>query len=250
MKRLMLLASSLLALSAQADEFAPVTPYRPSVSSPAQLSAAGQLEFELGGLGSQDSGTRRYSLPYSFKLAFDSDWGVVLGGEGLVSAPDDSGRLRGIGDTQLVLKRALVLSEDSALGLELGARLPTARHGLGSGKTDYSLNGIVSQDMGEVHMDANLNLTRMGAIEAGSGRIQTGLSASFSMALDERWGVTGEWSGSRRRGSERNAQILAALSFSPSKLLTLDIGVAHGLSAATPRWSLFSGAVLPLARLW
>jgi len=250
MKRIMLLTVGLFAMSARADEYAPVTPYRPSVSSPAQLPAAGQLEFELGGLGSQASGARRYSLPYALKLAFDSEWGVVLGGEGLVSAPDDGGRLRGTGDTQLVLKRALVLSEESALGLELGAKLPTARNGIGSGKADYSLNGIVSQDIGEVHMDANLNLTRIGAIEAGSGRTQTGVSASFSLPLDERWDVTAEWSGSRRHGSERNSQILLALSFSPSKLLTLDVGVAHGLSAATPSWSLFSGVVVPLARLW
>lgn len=250
MKSLILLATSLLALSAHADELAPVTPYRPSVSSPAQLPAAGQLELELGALSASSDGARRNSLPYSLKLALDSEWGLVLGGEGLVWAPLDDGRKRGVGDSQLVLKRAFVLSDETALGLELGAKVPTARRGLGSGKADYSLNSIVSQDMDAIHLDANLNLTRIGAIEAGSGRSQTGLSTSLSTALDERWGVTAEWSGSWRRGTDRTAQVLLALSYSPSKLVTLDLGVAHGLTAGTPNWSLFTGAVLPLARLW
>lgn len=250
MKALILLTGSLLMLQAHGDEYAPVTPYRPSVSSPAQLPAAGQLELELGGLVSKNDDGRRASLPYTLKLAFDSAWGLVLGGEGLVATPAADGRQRGIGDTQLVLKRAYVFSDESALGLELGAKLPTARSSIGSGKADYSVNGIVSQDLGALHMDANLNLTRLGAIDPGSGRIQAGISAAFSMALDERWGVTGEWSGSQRRASARNAQLLLALSFSPSKLLTLDFGLTHGLTAATPSWSVFSGAVLPLARLW
>lgn len=250
MKALILLLASLLAPGAHSEELAPVTPYRPSVSSPAQLPAAGQLELELGALSASSDGARRHSLPYSLKLALDSEWGLVLGGEGLVWASLDKGRQRGMGDTQLVLKRAFVLSDDSALGLELGAKAPTARRGVGSGKADYSLNGIVSQDLGVLHLDANLNLTRIGTIEAGSGRNQTGLSTAFSSALDERWGVTAEWSGSRRRGSASTAQVLLALSYSPSKLLTLDLGVAHGLTSATPNWSVFSGAVLPLARLW
>ncbi|MYN44878.1 transporter [Pseudoduganella sp. FT93W] len=239
-----------MALNAHGDEYAPVTPYRPSVSSPAQLPAAGQLELELGGLASKSDEGRRASLPYTLKLALDSAWGLVLGGEGLVSAPTADGRQRGMGDTQLVLKRAYVLSDESALGWELGTKLPTARSVIGSGKADYSVNGIVSQDLGAVHMDANLNLTRLGAIEPGSGRTQMGVSAAFAMALDERWGISGEWSGNQRRGSERSAQLLLALSFSPSKLLTLDFGMSHGLTAATPSWSVFSGAVLPLARLW
>lgn len=251
MKSVLLLAALFLAHSAQGADYAPVTPYRPSVSSPAQLSQPGQLELELGGLRSQDALAQRGSLPYSLKLAFDSTWGLVLSGEGLVSAPAADGRQRGLGDTQLIVKQALVLDEDTALGLELGGKLPTARNAIGgSGKADYSVNGIYSQDFGALHMDANLNLTRLGAIDAGAGRIQSGWSTSFSYALDERWGVTGEYSATRRRASAHTAQSLLALSFSPSKQLTLDFGMAHGWTSATPKWSWFAGAVLPLARLW
>lgn len=234
-----------------AQDGPPITPYRPSVSSPAQLPAAGQLELELGGLSSKSDDGRRNSLPYALKLGFNEQWGVVLVGEGYVSAPDgDGGRAHGLGDTQFVLKRAFLLDEGSALGLELGAKAPTAKDSIGSGRADYSLNGIYSQDLGNVHMDANLNATRLGAYDAGTGRMQTGLSASFSTPVNEQWGLTGEWSGTRRSGAASTAQVLVAFSYSPSKRLTMDVGAAHGLNRASPDWAFFSGVVLPLAQLW
>jgi hypothetical protein len=87
-------------------------------------------------------------------------------------------------------------------------------------------------------------------VEQGSGRVQTGLSASFSTPVSEQWGLTGEWSGTRRSGASGTAQVLAAAAYSPSKRLTIDFGFAHGLNRATPDWQIFSGLVLPLARLW
>ncbi|WP_332855710.1 transporter [Duganella sp. S19_KUP01_CR8] len=251
MKPYLAAALCLLPLFCLAEDGPPITPYRPSVSSPAQLPAAGQLELELGGLSSKSDDGRRNSLPYALKLGFNEQWGIVLGGEAYVSAPDgNGGHARGIGDTLFVLKRAFALDEGSALGLELGAKAPTARDSIGSGRADYSLNGIYSQDMGSVHMDANLNATRLGAYDAGTGRVQTGLSASFSTPVNEQWGVTGEWSGTRRSGAASTAQVLVAFSYSPSKRLTMDFGAAHGLNRASPNWAFFSGVVLPLAQLW
>ncbi|MES2348883.1 MAG: hypothetical protein V4641_15085, partial [Pseudomonadota bacterium] len=75
-------------------------------------------------------------------------------------------------------------------------------------------------------------------------------SASFSTPLNEQWGATGELSGTRRSGAASTAQVLFAVSYSPSKRLTLDAGFAHGLNHASPDWSFFSGVVLPLAQLW
>lgn len=243
-----LLMSLLAAAPARADEAPPVTPYRPSVSSPAQLPAPGQLELELGGLSQRDHGARRDSLPYAFKLGFSQEWGVVVGGEAVVSArAADSPRTSGIGDTTFTLKRAWLVEEGEALGLELTARAPTAKAALGSGKADYEVNGIYSRDYGDLHMDANLNFTRIGARDPGTGRVQTGASASFSMPVAERWGATAEWSGTRQGGAPSTAQLLVAAAYSPNPRLTLDFGVARGLNPATPQWSWFTGVVLPLA---
>ncbi|MES2260066.1 MAG: transporter [Pseudomonadota bacterium] len=244
------LLPALAALPCHADDAPPVTPYRPSVSSPAQLPAPGQLEMEVGGLAAQADGARRGSLPYLLKLAFNEQWGVLLGGEAWVSAPDAGTRLHGVGDTVLTVKRAWALEQGSALGVELGAKLPTAKDGIGSGKADYSVNGIYSHDFGSVHMDANLNLTRFGVADPGAGRNQTGLSASFSMPLNEQWGATAELSGSHHRGAPGATQLLLAAAYSPHPRLTIDVGLAKGLNHAAQDWSLFSGMVFPLAKLW
>ncbi|USX25286.1 transporter [Oxalobacteraceae bacterium OTU3CINTB1] len=250
-KLLIALAMGALAVPAIAQDGPPITPYRPSVSSPAQLPAPGQLEFELGGLSTKTDDDRRASLPYTFKLGFNEQWGVVVGGEAYVSArTDGEPRQRGVGDTTLELKRAFLIDDHTAFGLELGVKLPTAKDSIGSGRSDVVLNGIYSQDMGIVHMDANLNATRLGADEAGSGRIQKGWSASFSAPVSEKWGVTTELSGTHRRGQGNTAQLLVAATYSPTKRLTIDWGVARGLTPASPDWSLFSGIVLPLAKFW
>jgi hypothetical protein len=244
----------LLALGANgafAEEAGSVTPYRPSVSSPAQLPAVGQLEYEAGFLSTRAGGGRRDSMPVLFKLAFSEQWGVLVGADAYVSARDAGGtRARGLGDTSVTLKRAFLVDSATAFGLEFDAKLPTAKDSIGSGKADYTLNTIFSKDLGKVHMDANANLTRLGAWDAGTGRNQAGLSASFSTELAEHWGATAELSGTHRSGADNTAQLLLAGAYSPSKHLTIDVGVAHGLNAASPDWSLFGGLVVPLDQLW
>jgi len=245
------LAFAMSCLPGQAQDDGAVTPYRPSVSSPAQLPLPGQLEMELGGLAGKAAGTRRDSLPYQFKLAFNPQWGVLLGGEAYVDARDGSGtHARGLGDTSIALKRAFLIDDATAFGLEFGMKLPTAREAIGSGKKDYTLNGIFSKDLGDVHMDANLNFTRLGLVDAGSGRTQTGLSAAFSMPVADRWGATAELSGSRRACAASTAQALLAATFSPNRRLAFDFGALKGLNAASPDWTFFAGVVFPIARLW
>jgi hypothetical protein len=234
-----------------AAEAGTVTPYRPSVSTPAQLSAVGQLEYEAGFLSTRQDGGRRDSIPVLFKLAFSEQWGVLAGGDAFVSSRDADGvRARGLGDTTVTLKRAFVIDDATAFGLEFGAKIPTAKDSIGSGKADFILNSIYSKDFGKVHMDANANVTRLGAFGPGTSRALAGLSTSFSMPVSERWGATAELSGTHRRGADNTAQLLLAAAYSLSKRVTVDIGAAHGLTAASPDWSLFGGLVVPLGQMW
>lgn len=253
MKHLCIAALALIfGHAAQADDGSDdaITPYRPSVSSPAQLPSPGQLEAEFGGLRARNGDGRRTSLPYALKLAFTKEWGMVLGGEAHVWAHDDSGRAQGLGDLTLVLKRAWLVDDATAFGAELGAKLPTANDRIGSGHTDVVLNTIVSRDIGPLHIDANLNATRLGAVDAGSGRTQLGASASFSGALAAQWGLTGEVSGTHRRGAENGVQLLGAITYSPSKRLTVDVGLARAFRPTPATTQVFAGVVFPLARLW
>jgi len=102
---------------AAALEFEPITPYRPSVSSPAQLPAAGQIEFEFGGLQQRADDARRSATPYFFKLSFTKEWGLLFGGEAHVWQRDGSDREQGLGDTTVTLKRAWTVDDDSAFGM-------------------------------------------------------------------------------------------------------------------------------------
>jgi hypothetical protein len=247
-------ATAVLATVAHADDGAaegpPITPYRPTVSDPAQLPAPGQLELELGGQRTSGSGANRTSPPYLLKLAFNDEWGLLIGGDAYVWMQQDGGRAEGSGDTNLTLKRAWIVDSASAFGMELGVKLPTANDVIGSGKADYTVTGIYSRDFGPVHMDVNLGATQLGRVDPGSARTQLNAATAFSTALSEHFGVTGEVSGTHRDGADASLQFLVALTFSPSKRLTFDLGLARTVKSNHATNSVFTGVVLPLARLW
>jgi hypothetical protein len=239
--------------AAWADEAPAVTPYRPSVSTPASLSAPGWLEVEAGVQSSRaDEPRRRDTLPYTLKLAFTPDWGIRIGGDAVVrELAADGSSMRGGGDTTIVLKRRFAVDETSAFGAELSAKLPTARQGLGSGRTDVGLNGIYSDDFaGSWHVDLNASATHLGGAEAGTSAWQKGGAAALSRTLSDKWSTVGELSGTQRSGADRTSQALVAASYSPSRTVTFDAGVSKGLSTASGGWSVFTGVTLLAARLF
>lgn len=250
-RTLVALTFAVLLQSVFAADDAGVNAYRPTVSNPATLPAPGQLELEFGGLHVRTGSARDDSLPYLFKLGFSAQWGILIGGDAHLWSRDEQGnRDSGAGDTTVTAKRAFLVDDATAYGIELSAKLPTAKGMLGSGKTDFTLNGIVSQDFGKVHMDANVGATRLGAPDSGTGRMQTALSSSFSLPLSPDWTGMTELSGVRHGGAATTAQLLAAVSYSPGKRYALDVGVARGLNHLSQDWSFFTGIVIPVAKLW
>lgn len=231
---------------AASDNQPSVTPYRPSVSTPAALSAPGWLEIEAGGLHVHEGGgARRDSIPYTLKLAFSEDWGVRFGGDAWVGQTDETGqRMHGGGDSSVVLKRRFAVNDASAFGIEAGATIPTGKTGIGSGKSDYSLVGIYSADIGSLHTDLNLASTRVGAVDPGTGRMQTLWAASLSKSFGEQWGGVVELSGTHQRGVDGASQFLMAASYNVSKAMTLDAGFARSLRSGAPSWSAFTGITL------
>jgi hypothetical protein len=245
-----LLATSALHMAWAKDDLS-VNPYRPSVSNPADVPPAGQLEFEFGGLREKRGDARESSLPYLFKLGISKEWGILLGGDAHVWSRDEQGqREQGVGDTSLILKRFFSVNDSTGLGLELGVKTATAKEALGIGKEEYTVNGIYSQDIGRLHADVNLNATRVGRPEPGTARVQKGLSAALSNQFANDWTGVVELSGEHRRGVAGTAQFLAAVAYSPEKRYSIDFGLAKGLNKASPDWSVFSGFVVPLGKLW
>jgi hypothetical protein len=255
--RLLALAAALLVVAGTvraADAEGPsVVPYRPSVSTPAQLSAPGWLELEAGALRAvgPDSGSSRLTVPWTLKLAFTPDWGIRVGGDAWVRQADAGGGVDGGGDTAVVLKRRFAVDDASAWGLELGEKFPSAGSTLGSGRADTTLNVIYSSDFAPAwHADLNLDETRAGVPASRAHAWQTGWAAAVSRALDERWGLVGELSGTHQAAAPNSAQWLVAASWSASPAAVLDFGIAHGLTDATPRNQVFAGMTVLLGKLF
>ena len=229
-----------------------VVPYRPSVSTPAQLSSPGWLELEAGGLraAGPDSGTSRTTLPYTLKLAFTPDWGLRVGGDAWVRQAEPGESDTGVGDMAVVLKRRFAVSDATAWGLELGETFPTAKSRIGIGHAQTTVNGIFSSDFAPAwHTDLNVNETYMGASGPGSAW-QTGWAAAVSRNLSDAWGAVGEFSGTHQAGTASQAQFLAAASFNESNAAVFDFGAAHGLNNASPRWQVFAGVTLRLGKIF
>lgn len=255
MKTALLIAALASAISAQAadapDDGSPaVVPYRPSVSTPAQLSAPGYLELEAGGLRASDSGASRTTLPYTLKLAFTPDWGIRVGGDAWVRDRGFGQSDSGVGDTAVVLKRRFAVSDATAWGLELGETFPTAKDSVGIGHAQTTVNGIFSSDFAPGwHTDINVNETHLG----GSGQPsawQAGWAAAVSRNLSDAWGAVGEFSGTHQSGTPNQAQFLAAASWNESPAAVLDFGLARGLNDVSPRWQVFAGVTLRLGKVF
>ena len=265
MKTSLLIASTLLACAASAhaddapapaplsDEGGPaVVPYRPSVSTPAQLSAPGYLELEAGGLRTTgpDHGTSRFTLPYTLKLAFTPDWGIRVGGDAWVRQAEPGDSQSGGGDTAVVLKRRFAVSDATAWGLELGETFATAKSAIGIGHDATTVNGIFSSDFAPSwHTDINLNETHLGG-QSPASAWQTGWAAAFSRSLTDAWGAVGEFSGTHQAGAANTAQFLVAASWNQSAAAVFDFGTAVGLNDASPHWQLFAGVTVRLGKLF
>lgn len=219
------------------------TPYRPTISNPAELPAVGWLEVEMGVVRSKGGENQwQNNQPYTLKYAFSQDFGILLSGDLRVNQVDAVGQqTAGQGDNILIFKHRFGASEGQAFGLEWGTKLDTATTGLGSGKSDYILNGIYSVDVGEVRIDTNFGATWLSLREEGLGRYQFNWAVAASKELMPKWTVAAELSGTARHGKNDTTQFLTAASYAITNKLMVDFGVAAGISGIVPNWSVFAG---------
>ena len=239
----LLLIASLAFDQARAEDEPSATPYRPTISNPADLSAPGYVEFEAGLqriLGADD--TRRDSVPYLFKYAFSDTSGILLGGDAHI-AQTFPGRssLNGLGDTFLEWKQRFPLSADTALGFEAGFQSPTSRSGLGDSKTNYLFNAILSSNFGTNHIDLNAGVVRIGDAIPGTSRLQQTWAASVSRPFNEQLGVALELAGTHQTNAGSTSELLAAINYNVSPRLVFDTGFAYQLNHAAHDRTFFAG---------
>jgi hypothetical protein len=243
-----------LAGPAQAEQEQPgATPFRPTVTSGANISMPGWLELEFGGQRLGGNGAdQRNSWPYLLKYSVNERFALLIGGDAYVSvAPAQSVAFNGQGDTTLTLKyRAPEAPEGSSFGIEATVKLPTAMDGIGSGERDYSLKAIYGVDLpNELHLDTNLMTTRLGAVATNQGRYQWAWAAAVSRQFGDKWTLAGDLSGTGQAGSPSTAQFLSALSYALTRRVVLDAGFAAGLNSSTPSFNVFAGMTMLIGKI-
>jgi hypothetical protein len=224
------------------------TPYRPTVSNPAALSAPGYFEVEAGFLRARnDDPRRRDRLPVLLKYAFTENVGLLIGGESYVKQYSHiDGRITGLGDSTLTLKLHHPVNDTFNIGVEAGVKVPTAKDRIGSGKRDGIVNGIMSAELGAATVDLNLGAMRLGVANPGESRTVYTWAAALSHPIGERWGVAGEFSGLTQQGVPSTAQFLAAVTYTISKRVVLDAGAPWRLTKASTDRAVFAGVTVLL----
>lgn len=251
MKRTLLLGVALGMVTPVSAEEVSVTPYRPTVTNSAGLSAPGWLELETGVIAQNNKdGSKQQALVFLAKLAFTPDFGVLLGADADVSRTDvDTNRVSGTGDTAFFLKHRFVMNDDAALGCEYGFKAPTTTTNLGGSKRDLVLNGIYSRNIRGHSLDMNMNVTKLGDALASESAYQYGWSGTVFRPVDDKWGVMVELSGTARNGSIPENQWLVAGSYALSNKVVFDAGLSAGINSVSHRVALFGGVSMLLGKV-
>jgi hypothetical protein len=217
--------------SVLADDLPSVTPYRPTISNPAELSAPKHLEIEAGFEHGTGAGLAKHlAAPVTLKYAFNEDWGVLLNTGWLYDDGRDGSLLDGWNSTSLLIKHRHLLDDVQALGIEFGLATPANAGHFTQGQPDLLLNTIYSVDIDKTRVDGNLGFTRLGDTEAAIDRHQTQWALAVSHSVTDDWSLAAEWAGNVREGASAYNQLLVCAAYGLSRTMVIDIGGAYGLS--------------------
>ncbi|HEX8500262.1 MAG TPA: transporter [Pyrinomonadaceae bacterium] len=227
-----------------------VKPSRPGVANPAEIPEPGVLQLEFG----YDSNFRardvraEHTLPVTLRYAAAKRLLLHLDFEAVRSQTDGQTRLRasGFGDTRVGFQ--LVALEDApgrpALAFAYFAKLPTAdeAEGLGTGRFDHKLVGLLSKKVGETDVDFNVAYLLIGK-EGEPGREHGGQGAvAVSRDFKNHFGFEAELSGQSHDDTQpRGLFALGALRYTKGRRVVFDAGARFGLTPEAPRFGLFAG---------
>jgi hypothetical protein len=228
------------------DADAPVAnPGRPTVSTPAVLTAPGYLQFETGVLSawtspefsSQTSMNEVAKFAVSRRIEFLASWEPVAHSrQGSISGNDPGGISLGV-------QTVLYQGEGAAptLGVSYfhnvyGGTAPD----LDLGSSNNSVLVLASADVKGFHYDANAFFNEV--VSDPVRRAQFGESLSVSHPLTAKLVLSGEiWHFTQPFLRGNTVGNLWALSYSPNKDLVFDGGFNRGFTSTSARWEVFAG---------
>ena len=205
-------------------------------SEQAALQPLGELWVRFGLLNTHGGTEReRSSLPVRVRYSFNDTVGLRLDFEPWVRQTEFNGTtVSGPSDATLLLKLSRTLPARQAIAIEAGAKLATAKTGLGTDKKDFVTNFIYSKEFDQYSIDASFGYSRLGTAGPGESRNEFPWYVDLYHAIDATWGTTFEWSGTNQGGTKPIMELLGALSYNISKNWIVVGKVAFGLTDRAP----------------
>jgi Putative MetA-pathway of phenol degradation len=240
------------------DEPQAVKPKRPRVAHPAEFQGPGVLQLEYGFDGNYRSkdllADQAASLTLSLSVLdrleaeFDLDT--------LAMQTDRSGvRWRGIGDAYFGFQ--LTTLEDTrqhpSLAFAYFVKLPLASEakGLGSGRVDHKIVGLMSRKVGATDIDFNAAMLVNGREHKNGWLTGSQFALGFSRDLKQGFGVQGELSHQNLDTDQpRGTFALGALNYKANWRIIFDAGMRVGFTADTPRFGVFAGLTIGIANFY
>jgi hypothetical protein len=233
-----------------------VYPCRPTISCSADIVPAGVLEIELGYAARRVRPDGFFHLqPLLVKLTVLRWLQAQLGTNGYVFTSGDVSRsLQYVDDVSLGLKTRFVEQTDVRPSLAVSAALsiPTPyRNDTFPFAYDASFWAYASKDYGPVHLDLNggVNLWQF---DISQRSVQPFVSLASTFELPHGMGTMAEayWFDDGGPIALRDAGVLLAASYAPSRRVLFDAGIDWSLVPTTRTYTLFVGATFIAARLW
>ena len=246
---LLLLVPGAAARQQPQEEEDDIKPSRPTVANSAEIQKAGVLQVEFGYDSNLpgDEFRSQHSLPLTLRFAASDRLLLEADLDAVKSETDEAGtRMTGVGDARLGFQ--LVALKEAvgrpALGFAYYVKLPSASEekGLGTGRFDHALVGLLSKKFGQTDMDLNVAYLNVGREESGRRASGGQAAVAFSREFENDFGVVGELSGQSLDDVQpRGVYALGALTYKVSGRLRLDAGARFGLNPEAPRFGLFAG---------
>jgi len=250
-------AATARAQGSNANEPDFIVPSRPTVSNPAEFQKPGVLQLEYGyNANFHATGVSvEQDTPLSLRFAVNRRLLLELDEDSPFSQTSGGIRATGAGDTQPGIQVVLQHESDSRPGVAVAyvIKLPTASStkGLGTGRVDHALTGLISKNVHGTTIDFNFSYVLAGRTST-SGHVSSGQAAlALSRSVSKRFGVQGEISGSSRQDLQPGSLFaLGAVTLQVNRRLVLDSGMRFGLTSDAPRVGVFAGITVGIADLY
>jgi hypothetical protein len=210
----------------------------------------GTFQLEVGfDAARQDNHDREFSPSVTLTYGLFERMDMGAGSSYLFLHPKESENEKGLGDTELKMKYRLFDEKEwiPAFAITGNLKIPTASDskGLGSGKTDFGINTIITKNLSKrwvVHL--NMGYTFVG--EHGVNH-EFNYSAATQFILSDKWALVGEIGGVNNfNGHKRDDPFSGLLGtyYLISDNVVWDAGVELGINKAAPDFRFMTGLTL------